>query len=350
MTVLNLKGQKVIHRDLGTGEIIEHNEQTLRIAFARGEKRFLYPGAFDGFLELENQELAAQVTTVLNEIAVEEERHRVEMAEQLERERLVPTVSSTRQTRAKKVRNNIVFKCNFCDGGSSEQSLGFAGVCSDEQIKQNIQVEKKVWCRDKDCACSRYLKGSLSREELDRIGLVCYESQMLAQWKSFSGTVQSGANRGKAVKFSNVQENCLCMLTTRDPGSADEASRYIFAIYLINDAFEGDDENVGYITAHPEYRLMMTPAEARSLLFWNYYANSSRPDSIAWNSGLHRYFKDDVGAQVLRAVVELKRGTPDEELAQRFFNHYCTLNSINVIALPEPNGALHRQPAEGTAD
>ena len=85
-----------------------------------------------------------------------------------------------------------------------------------------------------------------------------------------------------------------------------------------------------------------TPKEANKLLFWNYHVNDNKPESISWKSGLHRYFEDEQAAQILRDIALAKKGTKDGELANRFYNHFCLINKINIEKLPAPNGALKR--------
>lgn len=50
------------------------------------------------------------------------------------------------------------------------------------------------------------------------------------------------------------------------------------------------------------------------MLFWNYHSNSNNAGVAAWNSGLHRYFDDLEGAQIIRDIAKVKKGTLDEEL------------------------------------
>lgn len=146
-----------------------------------------------------------------------------------------------------------------------------------------------------------------------------WETYMVEQiWKAMAGIVQHGENKGKPMKLNQVQTNSLCVLTTRDPRSKEE-DRYIFAVFLVDDSYEGDGRDEGYVSTTSEYKIKLTPTEARSLLFWNYHANDNHPEVAVWSSGLHRYFQDEQAVQILRDIAIIKRGTDEEVLSERFF-------------------------------
>ena len=74
--------------------------------------------------------------------------------------------------------------------------------------------------------------------------------------------------------------------------------------------------------------------------FWRYHANEKQPEVAVWSSGLHRYINDVQAAQVLKDIVEIKKGTADEALAKDFFDTFCSITKIDGNALGEPKGAL----------
>ena len=269
----------------------------------------------------------------------------VEQQRELEQQRKIRDNASTvKKPKAKAYpRANIAFKCNYCDGGQSAIQVGFDGVCSDKLIRNNIEVENRTWCSAEDCACLQYLNKEISRKDLDLLcadgGFVCYESQMLRDWKAMAGVVQNGENKGKPMKLNQVQANSLCVLTTRDPQSKEE-ERYVFAIFLVDETYEGDGYDAGYVSTKLPYKIKLSPNEAHSLLFWNYHANDNKAETAAWNSGLHRYFEDEQAAQILRDIVKIKIGTADEQLAADFYEHFCRINGIDADAIGEPSGAL----------
>lgn len=340
---MNIQGQVIIHKVFGTGTILNVDNNYIVASFSIGEKTFQFPEAFSSFIKAEDESFNKYVEDLIKEKQekiIERERKEIEnkkMKEVLEKKTAV--------RHKKMARANIAFKCNFCDGGKSDKQVGFYGVCSDYAINNNILVEHRTWCSSDDSACFDYFNGKISREELDNLcengGFVCYESQMLRDWKALAGIVQNGERKGKPMKLHQVQRNSLCVLTTRNPGSS-ESERYIFGVFLIDDTYEGDGDDEGYVSTTSKYKLKLSPKEAQKMLFWNYHFNSNSPETPAWNSGLHRYFQDDVAVQILRDIVDVKKGTSDYLMAEEFLEFFSKINHINISEIGTPNGALKR--------
>jgi hypothetical protein len=342
--VMNIKGQIVDHKVFGIGTVINADQNSIVVSFSVGEKAFQFPDAIGSYLKAEDKEFSSYAEMLRQEKEEQEAEAKIKKAEEESNRRAV----LEREYSAKhttKVRANIAFKCNFCDGGKSGKQVGFEGVCSDAVINNNIAVEHRTWCNSEDCACLDYFNGEISREELDQkcedCGFVCYESQMLRDWKALAGIVQKGDRKGEPMKLHQVQRNSLCVLTTRNPGSC-ENDRYIFGVFLVDDTYEGDGIDEGYVSTSSKYKLKLSPKEAQKLLFWNYHSNSNNPEVPAWNSGLHRYFQDDVAAQILRDIVGIKKETDDYLLAEEFLEHFCEINRVIISDLDAPDGALKR--------
>lgn len=83
--------------------------------------------------------------------------------------------------------------------------------------------------------------------------------------------------------------------------------------------------------------------EAQKLKYWNYYVNSNKSESVSWGQGLHRYIDDVQASQMLRDIVELKKGTKDEALAVEFYDYFLQINGFDKEDIPENNGALLRE-------
>lgn len=355
---MDLIGEIVVHKVFGEGTIINHTEDYLTISFKQGEKKFVYPDAFKAFLKARDPSVDKAINQEL--IAIEDEKIRTqeepeEPAAPMPKKSLVQTVAPAKvRTKIvkKKVfsRYNIAFKCNYCDGGNSHEQIGYNGICSDPVIHNNIKIEKRVWCNSADCPCSQYYNGEITRNELDEImsgpensQFVCYESQMLRDWRALAGIVQTGKNKGRPLTLNNVQPNSLCVLTTRDPDAANESERYIFAVFLVDETYTGDSREEGYVTTSSEYKIKLSPEEARAMLFWKYHANTNQPDKTFWSTGLFRYFEDEQAALILRDIALIKHGTKDETLAQNFYSYFCQSNKIDISQLGEPNGAHSRE-------
>lgn len=344
-------GQIVIHKSWGEGTITRIEGGHIFVRFSDVEKKLAYPNAFNGFLIAKDTSIMAKIEKEINE-KIEEDLQKKQAAaekadgnEQAGKNQIAQNKINKQQ---KFQRANIAFKCNYCDGGKASDCIGFKDVCSDEMIRHNIQTEHHVWCSSEKCPCRHYVAGRISRTELEKImsngensGVVCYESSMLNKWRASAGITQTGVNKGKPMHLMRVQANSLAVLTTREPGSTDD-KRFIFAVFLVDEAYEGDNWDEGYVTTRSEFKIEMKPCEAQHIKFWDYYYNQNAPQVIKFGSGLHRYLSDEQAAQILRDVAIVKKGTPDEALAERFYLHFCDINGIEAERLLEPYGALKR--------
>lgn len=338
---MDIVGCKVIHKTLGSTTVVKQTEEYIYVFFDEKERKFQYPDAFEDFLTLEDEVLQGKVTEEIH-------RRRQEKKAQMEAKISLakPSTTSQKRERTWEKRPNIAFKCNYCDGGKSTFSIGFNGVCSDSVIRYNIHTEHRTWCSSKDSPCSEYLCGKRTRAQLDaRVkngGFVCYESQMLRDWKAMAGIVQHGERKGQPMRLRHVQPNSLCILTTREPG-ATEAERLIFAVFLIGETYGGDDYDEGFVSAQSKFKLALSPNEARKMRFWRYHVNENRPEKESWSYGLHRYLTDNQAVQILRDIVELKKGTRDEKLSLEFLAMFCKNVGIDAEGAGVPNGVLERK-------
>ena len=345
---MNIIGQIVSHISWGKGKIEKKSDNIIEVAFDIGVKKMQFPEGFKQFLTFANPEYQAYAEKMIDEKLQRDAEIKKKQAEATKNEVIIKTGQIHKKRREKKIeeRYNIAFKCNYCDGGSDHNRIGFCNPCSDEMIYYHTSTHPHKWCMDEDCPCSRYFKGEISRKELDSScdngGFACYESQMLRDWKAFAGFVLQGANKGKPLKLAHVQPNSLAVLTTRFPNS-NESKRAIFAVFLVDDAYEGDNKEEGYVTTTSKYKLSLSEKEAKELMFWQYYSNKNAPEDIAWGQGLHRYIDDIQSAQILRRIAEIKKGTADERLANDFYEYYCKINGIEQSEVLTPSGALTRK-------
>lgn len=341
---MDITGKRVKHKGYGTGTVISVVGEYIDIIFDVGKKRFPFPDIFATFISTDDVALGAYTADLLQK----KETAKIQIIEQkkLEQQKQIAQNKTEVTKKLKHKRANIAFKCNYCDGGKSGAQIGFDGVCSDEMIYNNIEIQNRTWCNSNDCACLQYLNHEITRKELDDIcnndGFVCYESQMLRDWKALAGIVQNGERKGEPMKLHHVQRNSLCVLTTRTP-DMEESKRFIFAVFLVDETYEGDGKEEGYVSTGSKYKIKLAPQEASKLLFWNYHANGNKAETPAWSSGLHRYFDDEVAVQILHDIVALKKGSDQEHLAIEFLDEFCRVNGIDKNNVEEPNGALKRR-------
>lgn len=292
--VMNLINEIVINKAYGEGKVTGQSEKSLNVLFASGEKKFVFPDAFKGFLVAKDAVISDEIQKYLEKFESQKKRMKTdklnEMQYKLEQQH-AKTKSATSMAKKKMhACANIAFKCGSCDDNKAEEQAGFNEIASE-------------------------------------------------QWKVFSGTIKTGVNKGNPTKLSRVRPNSLCVLTTLD-AKATEKERYVFATYLVDETYESNGKEEGYVTTKSEYKIKLSPDEAKSLLFWNYHTNENHPDSAVWGSGSHRYFENQQAAQLLRDIAKIKKGTADEPLAERFFRHFCRINTINVNMLNQPDGVL----------
>ena len=347
--MIELLKTTVIHKTFGTGAIKEVENGHVVILFEASdsgestEKKFVYPDAFKNFLKIADPVIAEQVEGLIK-IKDDEEEKRRELDEQEKREKRVAHVKALEElkkklpakTKIKKTnsRQNIAFKLNYCDGGSSSKQIGFNGICSDATIRYNIEKEKRVWCSSQECLCSQYLSGEIDRTALDDSfvddGFACYESQLLKSWKIMAGEDGDGKTR----KIKSARPNSLAVLTTRLPNTK-EAERIIFGVFVIDDVLEGNEQESGYVSNQSSYRISLTLDEAKKMQFWNYHTNTAGKVSAKWGSGLFRYLDDTQAVAMLQDMVKLKQNSPDAELAQDLLESYCRNHLIELSAVSQ---------------
>ena len=337
---MNLVGETVKHKGFGIGTIVEADGSLVLVDFGGTQKKFEYPVAFSGFLTAAKAEV--QQFILAEQTARNEERNRQAQAAAKERKDAM-TVQRKSWKRLPE-RENVAFKCTYCDGGRTGEVVGFSGICSKRVMEFNINHAKRTWCSDEDSLCRQHLDGVYSAAELKeayREEGLCYEGYMLTEWRAAAGRIQRGPNRGQPMKMLKVQPNSLCILTTRLPFDGGECDRFIFGVFLIDEAYEGDQRDEGYVSTNSEFKLSLSPKEAEKMLFWMYHSNQTEPDRPLWSQGLHRYLGAEDSAMILRDIATVKRGTPDAELAARFFGHFCQINGIDPADIPDhPYGAL----------
>lgn len=241
-----------------------------------------------------------------------------------------------------KAEGNIAFKCNYCDGGKNATQLGYAGICSKANIRENIEAKKRAWCGDSGCKCRQFLNGEKIYADITG-EYPCYESRMLIDWKAQAGMDRKeGERRGRCRRLSKNTTNGLSVLTTVTQTQTEE-ERMVLGVFIIDKVFEGDEDcEEGFVQCTTKYKMKLSPAEAERVLFWNYYSSPNDPNRPNWASGLYRYLDDYQCAQILRDIVAVKKGTVDETLASEILNHYCGLKGIDKNTIPDNNGALTR--------
>ena len=116
----------------------------------------------------------------------------------------------------------------------------------------------------------------------------------------------------------------------------------MFGVFIVDEAYEGDNREQGYVTTSSKYKLSLSLDDAKKILFWNYYHNDNAPEKVVWSQGLHRYITNLQAACILRDIVKIKENTFEEQLAKEFLEYFCKINRLEIKAIPEADGALKR--------
>lgn len=234
---------------------------------------------------------------------------------------------------------NIAFKFNFCDGKDKKTDFGFKRLCSENFITYNIEKRKADWCSHSKCPCRKWYNGEISYNQLEEIwgsGSICGESNLLTEWIAYA-EYDTRNNEWIGRSIRKAEEGSLCVLTAVKP-NMDEKSRKIFAVFIIDEVYEGDEEQCGYVVASEKYRMELSVAETNYFNFWNYYRNENTHKQ-RWGQGVFRYLSDEQSAQILKKLVEIKSSTNEYELAKEMLIKFCNSKNIDVNDISVPLGA-----------
>lgn len=281
---MNLIDKKVTHKIFGEGSIVNQNDSSIEVSFAAENKKFLYPDAFAKFLILHDRDGAKTVAQLIQ--VKEEETKELELQKEAER---------IRQEEKQKM------------------LMEYEKLMNNHKLHSESQMV--YWCDAED------------------------ESNVFEDWHVFTGTVKSGANKGKPSKAVRLHRNSAVLLTARE-ASWSEQERRILGVYMVKEDFIGKLSDDGYVPAHSTYKIQLTEEESEKLLFWHYYTYKNAPEKLSWNTGKYRYFDNAWMAQILKDIVALKEDELEKQHAQKFLNYFCKMNQITEHEIERPNGVL----------
>lgn len=93
-----LRGTTVQHGRWGRGRVTAKRENTITVSFVEaGEKMFLYPDAFDGFLVMEDAQHAQAIAAELEAIRAERATREAEKRAQVEADALAATAAEAQR-------------------------------------------------------------------------------------------------------------------------------------------------------------------------------------------------------------------------------------------------------------
>lgn len=279
---MDLINKQVKHTKFGIGNVVSCTDSVVQVHFTVGNKKFVFPDAFETYLMLLDKDTANAVNELIEKNEIEHLKEELEL--ELERSQ-----------------------------HEKEQRCLMEWEKQMKKLHPSSQVA--FWCK---------------AEEKDRV---------FKEWKVFLGVKKSGTKQGQPNKPLRMHQNSVCLLTEREPQNP-EKERCVTGVYLVNETFIGKYCEDGYVPAHSKYRIRLSEEEAGKLLFWNYYVNERFPHKMTWNTGTYRYIENVCVAQILRDIVAMRKDSEHGELVQNFYNYFCQMNQILESELPEPKGAL----------
>ena len=339
-TVNNMErfiNQKVTFKDGTTGVVTSISKEDGFITVKTANKeRYLTPEyIINGNLVFDDQELQEIAISVFNEF-----KQYIEELENAQNEEFIANAWNKYVSRIRRDigDSNVAFKCAFCNGGASENTLGYNGPCSIDVRRFN--VEHRKWCGGPYCRCGKLIREEISQEEFDkkalldeRMAFLCYESRMFKDWVCYAGMDENGTPRA----LPKAQVGSLAVMTTRpikDGKEVPQEETQIFGVFLI--AKHNDLSDIGgSVTAHPKYRIELTPEEAKQMLFWKYHSNKNKKEKALWDSGLYRSLSDMECCQILKDMVDVIKEPNKKSLAEELLNKFKEETGIENILDPE---------------
>lgn len=301
---MKLIDHEVYHKAFGKGTIIELQHDKIMVEFESGVKVLTYPDVFIEFMKLQDPIMDEAIHNILKSRADDMKRLQDEKIdaweEHIAKMQVIPVKAKKKASKPKVTkpvnRANIAFKCNVIDVDQLDFSDVFKWVGNDER-------------------------------------------EMSMKWKAMTGLEQPAENKNKSLKLKRVQENSLCVLTMKEPHRKEE-ERFIFGVFLVGETKEADCIEASFVNSKNEYKMTLTSNEAHQMKFWKYHSNANKPEVPSWSSGIHRYFLDDQAVQILKDISEIKKGTDDAPLAERFLAHFIKINAVDIDNVGQPCGAL----------
>ena len=289
---MNLLGKEVKHKMFGTGRVQEINNNHIKVKFLDLDeiKTFSYPGAFECFLSIKDENMRNEMKTIVHEFKVaklqEEKLIRDQRIAEDNAARLVKMEekkSHKKKAYAKKIKiSNVAFKFNYREQQENEDGSNCEDLFSDDMMINAIRQAK------------------------------------------------------------NIRAESLAVLTTRLSNTKDD-ERLIMAVFMVCSRNDEVDIPQDSIDVDPVYRIQLSLDEAKQVKFWDYYFNPTNAAKINFGSGHFRYLTDEQSAQILKKIAEVKKNTEEEKISLDFYQYYCKIKNLDCNNIPEPNGALQRK-------
>lgn len=298
MELLNLK---VKHKKFGTGTIISNEDNKIIVHFPdiNSEKKFVYPDAFEKFLQIDEQSAEAEQ----QDFAKMQEQIKEKQEEKKKREE---------QEKIKRLEEELLHDFILANNKNIEKKMA---------KKVKIQVKKYA-----NIAIRKDMSEAVLKDGVE---------EFLKEGK-FSITFQ---NKKKEINQWAEQAKTTFGIITSVPLGESEVERMISGIFM-TEAFQMEGEDGGTVFVNSQYQLPLNIEEMKRIKFWEYYFNPEEPAAIKFPGEEYCYFSDNQAAQILLKLYEVKQAEKEKQLVGQCLDYFCRVKKLDLCKLEKPEGPL----------
>ncbi len=299
MELLNLK---VTHKKFGTGVIISNDENKVIVHFPgiNSEKKFVYPDAFEKFLQIDEQHSTEEVKKAFVKVQEQMKEKQEERKKKEEQEKI--------KHLEKELLHDLI-------------------------LSNNKKVEKKSTKRVK-IQPQKYANIAIRRDMSEAVLEEGIEEFLKAG--KFLLTFQN--KKKERNQWADYKKSTFGILTSVPLGQS-EAERKISGIFM-TDSFQMEGEDGGYILINSQYRIALSIEEMEQIKFWKYYFNPEDFEAIKFPGEEYCYFSDNQAAQILLKLYEVKQTEKEKQLVGKCLDYFCRVKKLDLCKLGKPEGPL----------
>lgn len=188
---------------------------------------------------------------------------------------------------------NVAFKVTWVYGPRGP----FTGACTAEGRQINVEIERKVWCSDKESKCAQILSrgndGSLPTDHQP-----CYDVAVFRDWSFGGGVYHNGERRGQPMSINHARSGKLGFFTTKR-FDMKEAERLVLGAFEIDEYDPQADPEWGFVITSVRASRVRVRDLHHAPRYWDFHQQNGPP---RWGTGLFRYLPDSEALKLYDAV------------------------------------------------
>ena len=153
------------------------------------------------------------------------------------------------------------------------------------------------------------------------VALYVMKARCCENGKQWQVLCRKEKRKGAAMRLAlRCRQTALCILTTTEPYTEEE-ERLIFAVFLVERAYDGDSLDEGFVSTQSRFKMALSPKRGEEDAVLEVLCQQKqRRESLLgfWSASLHNKCRG--GLRILSDIAALKKGTEDEALAQEFLD------------------------------